>query len=109
MEKEKLLATLKSLATGNARSETARLRDVFEHVEGALKSGVSRSAVLEALHQQGFSMKLRSFESAMYRIRKKVRKCGPQTHNQTLKIGGFKVSTPSPQARIINEENDLLK
>lgn len=53
-----------------SRSETARLRDVFLDVENALQSGVSRKAVLEALHQDGFTMSLKMFDKALYRIRK---------------------------------------
>jgi hypothetical protein len=53
-----------------SRSETDRLRDVFLSVEDALQSGVSRKAVLEALHQDGFTMSLKMFDKALYRIRK---------------------------------------
>ena len=65
---------LRTLARGNkARSETARLRDVIAEVEAAIASGVSRAATLEALHEHGFTMTLKSFESALYRIRKQQR------------------------------------
>lgn len=71
MEKNNVADVLRALATGNkARSEIAHLRDIFDEVEGALKTGVRRAAVLEALHGQGFTMSLKSFESALYRIRK---------------------------------------
>lgn len=42
-------------------------------MENALNAGVSRVAVLGALHAQGFSLTLKSFESALYRIRQKRR------------------------------------
>ncbi len=62
---------LLAMAKGDKnRSETARLRDVFAEIEAALNAGVRRSAILEALHGQGFTMTLKSFESALYRIRK---------------------------------------
>jgi hypothetical protein len=53
-----------------SRSETHRLRDVYIDVEKALQSGVSRKAILEALHQDGFTMSLKMFDKALYRIRK---------------------------------------
>jgi hypothetical protein len=53
------------------RSETARLNDVFDEVENALGMGVKRAAVLETLHTHGFTMTLRSFESALSRLRKR--------------------------------------
>ncbi len=71
---------LRALAIGDkSRSETARLRDVFDGVEAALSAGVSRAAVLEALHGQGFTITAKSFESALYRIRKKKKGGAPAT------------------------------
>ncbi|MFZ6774556.1 hypothetical protein ACO0LB_17775 [Undibacterium sp. SXout7W] len=52
------------------RSETDRLRDIFDDVEAALKSGVKREVVLSTLHEKGFTMKMTSFKSALQRIRK---------------------------------------
>ena len=80
MQKNSVAAVLRALATGDkARSETARLRDVVDEVEAALSAGVSRAAILEALHGQGFTMTLKSFESALYRIRKQRGSTGQQT------------------------------
>ena len=72
MTKDSVADVLRALATGNkSRSETARLRDLVDEVEATLAAGVSRAAVLGALNDQGFTMTLKSFESALYRIRKK--------------------------------------
>ena len=72
MNKNGVAAALRSLAAGEkSRSETARLRDVFEDIEAALAAGVSRAAILEELHTQGFTLSLKGFESALYRLRKK--------------------------------------
>lgn len=80
MQKNSVADVLRALATGDkARSETARLRDVVDEVEAALSAGVSRAAILEALHGQGFTMTLKSFESALYRIRKQRGSSGQQT------------------------------
>lgn len=77
MQKNSVADVLRALATGDkARSETARLRDVVDSVESALSAGVSRVAILDALHGQGFTMTLKSFESALYRIRKQREKAG---------------------------------
>ncbi len=81
METNSVAEVLRALAKGDkARSETARLRDIFGEVEAALNAGVSRAAVLEALHGQGFTMTPKSFESALYRIRKQR---GKQTRSAT--------------------------
>lgn len=72
MTSSDLSQALEQLATSDSgRSETARLRDVFDQVERALDAGVSRQAILEALHAKGFTMTLRGFETALYRIRRK--------------------------------------
>lgn len=88
MTKPSLSETLRKMATEHeSRSETDRLRDVFLDVENALQSGVSRKAVLEALHQDGFTMSLKMFDKALYRIRKA---------NQKTTIGsGSKLQTKS--------------
>jgi hypothetical protein len=55
----------------SSRSETARLRDIFDHVEATLQKGVRREAVLEHLKKNlGFTMTMTSFKSALQRIRK---------------------------------------
>ncbi|MGQ0756751.1 hypothetical protein ACT43E_20780 (plasmid) [Acinetobacter baumannii] len=75
---------LRALAKGDdSRSETARLRDVIDDVEAALEAGVSRTAILETLHQQGFKMSLKSFESALYRIRKRRAAAGKVAQPKT--------------------------
>jgi hypothetical protein len=82
MEKNSIADALRALATDDkSRPETARLRDVINEVEAALEAGVSRASILEALHKEGFTMTLKSFESALYRIRKK-RKKKSETGNQ---------------------------
>lgn len=61
---------LKALSNNGAfRSETDRLRDIFDDVEAALSRN-QRDIVLATLHQQGFTMTPTSFKSALQRIRK---------------------------------------
>lgn len=65
---------LGELTTGATdRSETARLRDIFGSIEAAIAAGVSRAAIVKALNESGFRMTLKSFESALYRIRRSQR------------------------------------
>lgn len=107
---------LRALATGDkGRSETARLRDIVDEIEAALAAGVSRAAVLETLNAQGFTMTLKSFESALYRIRKKrtqaakpAAKIGQIGHGQAAEPASQPAQAPQqepagePQARITN-------
>lgn len=71
MDRNSAADALRALAKGDAnRSDTARLRELIEEIENALAAGVRRTAVLETLREHGISMTFRSFESALYRIRK---------------------------------------
>ncbi|MBK3786100.1 hypothetical protein G3A43_38440 [Paraburkholderia aspalathi] len=93
MTESTLRKTLVRLATGDGhRSETARLNDVFDEVETALRAGVRRAAVLDALHRQGFRMTLYSFESALARLRKRRRPTAQKPADSSL---AQVVSTPA--------------
>ncbi|MCC8633418.1 hypothetical protein ABVE12_20835 [Xanthomonas euvesicatoria] len=75
MSQQTLANALAQLATSDAgRSETARLRDVIDQVEAALAAGVSRQAILDELHSRGFTMTMRGFETALYRVRQRRKK-----------------------------------
>lgn len=77
MDKIEASARLRALATGDKlRTDTARLRDVFDDVEAALSAGVSRVNVLAELQKLGYTMTLASFKSALQRIRKERNKEG---------------------------------
>ena len=113
MTKDSVADVLRALATGDkSRSETARLRDIVDEVEAALAAGVSRAAVLEALNDQGFTMTLKSFESALYRIRKKrtqpAKPAAKIGHDQAAEPASQPAQAPQqepagePQARITN-------
>jgi hypothetical protein len=106
---------LQALAQNSAsRSETARLKDVFDSVEQAIKAGVSRQAVLDTLRGQGFTMTLKSFESALYRIRKQRAKqaqpAAPQNAStQTLEQSGNskKITNPAHIREALKRDIDL--
>ena len=74
MNKDEISRQLKTLASSDdKRPKAARLRDVFDDVELALQSGVTRALVVETLKANGLSMTLKSFDSAVARIRAKRR------------------------------------
>lgn len=92
MSKETIGEALTRLASDTkGRSETARLKDVLPQIEAALAAGVSRAAVLDTLHGQGFKMNMKSFESALYRLRR--RQQGP---------------APTEKERAVGKENGAL-
>ncbi|WP_434152220.1 hypothetical protein ACR2R6_23450 (plasmid) [Methylocaldum gracile subsp. desertum] len=75
MTKKNASDALRKLAAGTAaRSATAMLRDIFDDIENAMRAGVRRKAILETLQEEGFKITFKSFESAIYRIRKQRKK-----------------------------------
>lgn len=95
MGQDDISTRLRALASDSTkRTETARLRDVFNDVETTLKAGVSQADVLAELHKSGFTMTMASFKSALQRIRKE-RKQATQSPSPTLGHDQGKEETPS--------------
>lgn len=87
MKNQTVEEVLQQLAKGTEnRSDTARLRDIFETVEATIRAGVSRSAVLQVLNAQGFNMGMRSFENALYRIRKERNRINSSTSESPAEL-----------------------
>lgn len=71
MDKNEVRDRFRALVVSSEnRPEAARLRDVFDEVDVALKAKVPQTEVLEELHKIGFKMTLGGFKSALQRIRK---------------------------------------
>nr|WP_302685101.1 hypothetical protein [Pseudomonas syringae]UVN17954.1 hypothetical protein pPsy0479a_00122 [Pseudomonas syringae] len=65
------LEALTELAQDNGvRSYTAQIRDLYDVIENALDSGVSRTVIHQKLVDTGLTISLRHFDQALYRIRK---------------------------------------
>lgn len=109
MNKPTLNETLQVMALEHgSRSETDRLRDVFVDVEKALQSGVSRQSILEVLHQDGFTMSLKMFDKALYRIRKKNKQAGACL-SKAESAKAKTMSPPIPELTINDTESDSEK
>lgn len=109
MEKTNVSEVLRALATGDKnRSETARLADIFDEVQAAIDAGVSRAAILEALHGQGFTLTLKAFESALYRIRKRRTKAvGHQSDRGEMPASEPAVSASEADNPVTQETGDI--
>ncbi|MBI6746859.1 hypothetical protein YA0079_16665 [Pseudomonas syringae] len=59
-----------------ARSYTAQIRDLYDVIENALDSGVSRTVIHQKLVDTGLAVSLRHFDQALYRIRKSHKRAG---------------------------------
>ena len=67
------LRKLAAEAAGGPRSEASQLREILDDVEHALDAGASHAEVLRTLHDHGFTLTKKSFESTLYRLRKERR------------------------------------
>jgi hypothetical protein len=85
---------LKELATGENRSATARIREIFEEIEVTLRSGARRKDVHQALKESGIAITFESFELAIYRIRKEIGK--QKKHTAPKKNSTACVGVPYP-------------
>lgn len=111
MAKEAAATALRSLAEGTGnRSEAARLRDLLPDIEATLQAGVKRSAVLEALHAQGFTMTMKGFENTLYRLRKEKTKALPATiviQQKTQELAAPASKTESPKQEGTHHQQEI--
>ena len=74
MAKEGIVEQLNELASDDSkRSNVARLRDIIDVVESTIAAGVTRAEIVKTLSRNGFEMSLGTFNTELYRIRKKRR------------------------------------
>lgn len=105
-----VVATIRKLSECNdKRSDRARLRDIFHEIEHALKAGVSRKDLHEALLSHGFSITFRGFETALYKIRQELRNTANIASPPALNtpIEGSSITT-SPVKETHSEDDSKL-
>ncbi|KPC37198.1 MULTISPECIES: hypothetical protein [Pseudomonas syringae group] len=87
------LEALTELAQDNGvRSYTAQIRDLYDVIENALDSGVSRTMIHQKLVDTGLTISLRHFDQALYRIRKSQKRAGQVKHPLPEKSNSVAVS-----------------
>jgi len=70
MDVKQISEQIQALASrSEKRSNAAKLREIFDVVESTLLKGIKQTDMLAVLNQNGFSMTLASFRSAIQRIR----------------------------------------
>lgn len=84
---------LTELAKSNTtRSYTAQIRDLYDEIENALGSGVSRTVIHQKLVDSGMTLSLRNFDQALYRIRKSNKLSG---QGKTAQLGKVQIEPVS--------------
>jgi hypothetical protein len=102
MEKSTAAAeALRVLAKDSAnRTKIGRLREIIAEIETAQKAGVHNSKIVETLNEQGFELTLKTFETMLYRIRRRRKQDGYNTYTRTA---------ASQSSQIISTSEDLEK
>lgn len=103
--KKELIEGLKKAAQGNSRNKTARLREIFDEVEAAKKSGLSLKAIVGVLADRGLIFDLATFVNVRHRIKKEraVSTVAKPTFNNPPKIA--QITTTEPERENINTES----
>ncbi|MEB2558807.1 hypothetical protein [Burkholderia cenocepacia] len=70
MDTSATISDLRALAAGAQRPAAARLRDLFDEVQAAIRAGVRRVAVRDSLARNGLDMPFATFVRTLARIRK---------------------------------------
>lgn len=70
MDKEDIGSRLRSLAKNDQRPKMARMRDIFDDIENALKAKVPHLVLVEELNNSGLDVSLKVFRTMLLRIRK---------------------------------------
>jgi hypothetical protein len=93
-----------------SRSYTAQVRDLYDAIENALASGVSRTAIHQKLVDTGMAISLRNFDQALYRIRKSEKKKAlPKKSVGTDKTHGAESMPAARSVETIKEEKPKEK
>lgn len=83
------------------RSYTAQIRELYDVIESAMDSGVSRTVIHQKLVDTGMTITLRHFDQALYRIRKGLKRSGQPGQPSSDKSP---VSTPAKSKLLSGEK-----
>lgn len=70
MDKEDIGSRLRRLVENDKRPKMARMRDIFDDIENALKAKVPHLILVEELKKSGLDVSLKVFRTMLLRIRK---------------------------------------
>lgn len=96
MTNPEIMEAMQTLSKGNVgKTATARIRNIFDGIELAMNAGVKREVIWESINKiDGYKMPLKTFESAIYRIRKERGKQKKHTVATTSVLSTPAISVP---------------
>ena len=73
VDNQRLIDSLHALVSERPErptSEAARMRAIFDEIEAAIETGVTREQIWRALSENGLKLSFTNFQTTFYRIRK---------------------------------------
>jgi hypothetical protein len=70
MSEEEIVEEFAQLHKSTSRSKTARLRDLYDHIESLRSRGFSHAIIVNAMKKHGLEFDLKTFEVTFYRIKR---------------------------------------
>ncbi|KUZ76884.1 hypothetical protein [Burkholderia ubonensis] len=87
MDTTATISELRALAAGAQRPAAARLRDLFDEVQAAIRAGVRRAVIRDALARNGLDMPFSTFTRTLARIRKERGVMSGRSHASSPETG----------------------
>lgn len=101
MQSDPLKADLEALRSDSSVPVIRRIERVLPEIEAALRDGVRREAVRQALNERGIKVSPQGFATALYRLRKKARRAGavagPLPVAEAAGVAGSDEADPKPR------------
>lgn len=70
MSDEEIVDEFAQLHKSTSRSKTARLRDLYDHIETLRSRGFTHATIIKAMKKHGLEFDLKTFEVTFYRIKR---------------------------------------
>lgn len=84
MAEEEIIEEFGRLQRSATRSKSARLRDLYDHIEVLRSRGFTHAAIVNAMKKHGLEFDLKTFEVTFYRIKRERAKSLAQLDERPL-------------------------
>jgi hypothetical protein len=117
MDEKEIVEEFDQLHKSASRSKTARLRDLYDHIEALRSRGYSQATILKAMKKHGLKFGLKTFRDTFYRIKRERANAQIRTAGSTseagakLEVAATNIATPpiqTPMERSEIENSDGL-
>jgi hypothetical protein len=111
MVEKEIVEEFDQLHKSASRSKTARLRDLYDHIEALRSRGYSQATILKAMKKHGLEFDLKTFRDTFYRIKRErvnaqIRTAGSTSEAAViLEVAATKIATSPIQTPMERNDN----